>query len=400
MSDFLTENSHHGLILKKCNKNEKIVIIPESIKAIDRCAFEGCDRIEKIVLPEGLIHIPETFVEFLPRLKKICVSEKNRIYASVNGVLYNKYCTSLIACPMDRTLISVPEGVELIQDSAFSHHPWLTDVILPNSLITISDSAFFGCENLARIYIPPSVKVIGRNAFYGTPWLKQQKLKNPFLIINGILVDRNIYQTHVTVPNTVTCIGENAFWGLSKMRSIIIPESVKEIQNYAFGNCSNLREIFLPDGVKCIGYDLFYKYYQDITIHYKGLSFPFRHAFNIELRKFLWMINFQNFDEELDDYNKYHVIWAMFDKNPEDETLLHYIGRHFNSMFCQLIDEQQTQIVEKILKTGKFITQNNIDEFISYAIKNQKPEIQLILINHKYQHFDFHDDDIRRRFAL
>lgn len=63
-----------------------------------------------------------------------------------------------------------------------------TSVILPNSVISIGDSAFAGCSNLTSIVIPNGVKSIGPNAF-------RQSNK---------LVD-------VTIPSSVTSIEEYAF---------------------------------------------------------------------------------------------------------------------------------------------------------------------------------------------
>jgi len=43
----------------------------------------------------------------------------------------------------------------------------------------------------------------------------------------------------------------------------------------------------------------------------------------------------------------------------------------------------------KILDTGKLFTENNIDDYIAYAFEIQDHQKQILLINYKYQHFDF-----------
>lgn len=41
-------------------------------------------------------------------------------YTSIDGVLYNKAVTTLVACPGSKTSVSIPPGVTIIGDAAFS----------------------------------------------------------------------------------------------------------------------------------------------------------------------------------------------------------------------------------------------------------------------------------------
>lgn len=63
-----------------------------------------------------------------------------------------------------------------------------TNYTIPNSVTTIGENAFWGCESLSNINIPNSVKTIGKNAFRGCESL-----------------------TNINIPNSVTTIGEGAF---------------------------------------------------------------------------------------------------------------------------------------------------------------------------------------------
>ena len=94
------------------------------------------------------------------------------------------------------------------------------EYIIPNSVTSIGDYAFYNCSSLTSVTIPNSVTSIGSYAFYGCCGL-----------------------TSVTIPNSVTSIGEEAFRGCSGLTSVIIPYSVTSCGEYVFGDCEKLTEI-------------------------------------------------------------------------------------------------------------------------------------------------------------
>ena len=52
----------------------------------------------------------------------------------------------------DETEYTVPEGVEIIEASAFENCDNLTKVVLPSSLVNIKEKAFYHCNNFHVIY--------------------------------------------------------------------------------------------------------------------------------------------------------------------------------------------------------------------------------------------------------
>lgn len=91
------------------------------------------------------------------------------------------------------------------------------DVVIPDGVTSIGDSAFDNCTSLESVVIPNSVTSIGYCAFSYCTSLES-----------------------VVIPNSVTSIDYCAFYGCENLKSIVITESVTGIGNYAFRGCKKL----------------------------------------------------------------------------------------------------------------------------------------------------------------
>ena len=94
------------------------------------------------------------------------------------------------------------------------------DIILPSSITSIGELAFWNCSNLVSIKLPDSVTTIDESAFVNCGSLK-------FIDFSANLKE----------------IGMCAFWLCDSLESVTIPESVERIGNRAFLNCNSLSEI-------------------------------------------------------------------------------------------------------------------------------------------------------------
>ena len=116
------------------------------------------------------------------------------------------------------TSVVIGDGVTTIGYSAFSHCSSLTSVVIPDSVTSIGNDAFSDCYALTSVVIPDSVTSIGDRAFSFCSAL-----------------------TSVVIGDSVTSIGYSAFWGCSSLSSVVIGDSVTSIDDSAFRYCGSLK---------------------------------------------------------------------------------------------------------------------------------------------------------------
>lgn len=102
------------------------------------------------------------------------------------------------------------------------YHKIVANVVVPDSVISIGDKAFYQCSALTSIKIPNSVISIGQSAFDGCTCLSS-----------------------MTLPSSLVCMGSHAFTDCSKLTSISIPPNVRELSEGVFKNCSALKSVTL-----------------------------------------------------------------------------------------------------------------------------------------------------------
>ena len=199
------------------------VILPNSITRIGKYAFYRCN-LSSIIIPSTIISIGRhAFTNCYP-LTSISVKSANPNYDSRNN------CNAIIETSTN-TLIAgcqntvIPNSVTSIGECAFYNCDSLVSVVIPNSVTSIGNEAFYSCDSLVSIVIPNSVTSIGDNAFGGCRSL-----------------------TSITIPESVTSIGDYAFYRCSSLTSITIPESVTSIGRSVFQDCSSLSSITVEEG--------------------------------------------------------------------------------------------------------------------------------------------------------
>ena len=181
------------------------------------------------------------------------------------------------------TSVTIPDSVTTIGHAAFSNCSSLTSVTIPNSVTTIGNETFYLCNSLTSVTIPNSVTTIGKYAFTWCSSLTSIDVASGNLNYSskdGVLFNKNKstliqypignQRTEYTVPNSVTTIGVKAFFDCMSLTNVTLPNSVTTIELYAFFNCSSLTNVTIPNSVTTIGEYAFYPCIGLKDVYYSG----------------------------------------------------------------------------------------------------------------------------------
>ena len=127
------------------------IAIPDSVVTIPDYAFEGCTGLTSIVIPSGVVNLGNAFLDCFG-LESISVAAGNTVYDSrdnCNAIIETQKNVLVIGCK--NTVI--PNGVDIIGDSAFRNCSGLTSITIPESVTDVGYSAFYECDSLATVAI-------------------------------------------------------------------------------------------------------------------------------------------------------------------------------------------------------------------------------------------------------
>ena len=237
----------------------KTVIIQTGVTSIGGRAFFDCGSLTSVTIPNSVTSIGKFAFDYCSSLTSINVDADNQYFISLDGNLYNKNRTKLIQYAIGKkdTSFLVPNSVTSIGDYAFYNCDSLTSVSIPNSVTSIGDGAFYDCSSLTSVTIPNSVTSIGKFAFEHCSSLTSINVdadNQYFISLDGNLYNKNRTKliqyargkkdTSFLVPNSVTSIGDYAFYACDSLTSVSIPNSVTSIGDEAFYDCSKLKDVY------------------------------------------------------------------------------------------------------------------------------------------------------------
>lgn len=127
-----------------------------NVESIGAYAFAYCSGLKELNFGARLTSIEfaasSTAFEGCSSLETLTVDEYNMMYKSIDGVLFDKTGSILYLYPAQKagTEYAVPHGVTKINECAFAFNANLERVVLPQTLQTIGNAAFYQVENLHR----------------------------------------------------------------------------------------------------------------------------------------------------------------------------------------------------------------------------------------------------------
>ena len=247
-------------VLMKYLGDGSVVVIPSGIEEISHFAFqnEQCANITEVVIPSSVEEVNCPF-SHCSGLEKITVDAKNPNYQTIDGHLYTKDGSVLVAyapaSKEDRFII--PEGVTNIEAFAFSNCS-LEELVIPASVDKIENAAL--SRGIKHLCIDE-----GNTSYYENNGLLLTKDNKTVLryfgnastveiplgvthIASGAFAECNCLEA-IALSSSIIEIAEHSFYNCKKLQRLSLPTSLKSIRRNAFEGCSSLTEIEIPQGI-------------------------------------------------------------------------------------------------------------------------------------------------------
>lgn len=193
------------------------------------------------------------------------------------------------------TQVVLHDGVQMIDNGAFSHNSSLKKVTLPQNVFNLGDNPFSDCGSLESFEgcfasedgrclihngrllsfapagltgytVPEGITEIKTEVFYNYTNLTSINLPSSLQIIGGS-VFRNCTFTEIELPEGLKSIGGLAFWNCKNLTEITIPESVTTIYDWAFRYCTSLNSITCLPSTPPSGAELMFDDTNDCPIY-------------------------------------------------------------------------------------------------------------------------------------
>ena len=263
-----------------CN-NLKTITIPGSVKSLGRAAFYNCSNLETVNVSNNL----ETVGWF-------AFGETKWFGNQPDGLVYvGKVAYRYKGTMPNNTTIELEEGTLSIAYGAFTECKGLTSIVIPSSVKSIGNIAFYNCNlasvtmksttpieitssafynqvhTKATLYVPVGYKAVYENAEY---WKDFKSIVEKYesgesftaTTVEGVDVTYTIInEDQKTCKVGYTYNKKSAIRSAinkSTVGSVTIPTmvngySVTEVSDYAFFDCKNLTLVTLPSSIKYFG---------------------------------------------------------------------------------------------------------------------------------------------------
>lgn len=208
--------------LVSINVSHPKLLLTMSVLEIGEKAFQYCENLEELIMPNCVITIGRYAFEYCFNFKKVYFSKK----------------------------------LKTIEEYAFSNCKNLEQIYLPEGLDTISKACFHGCYMLKSVYIPNTITVLERILFSYCMNLEEIDFPNNLeKIKKGCFSDCNKL-SKINFPNTLTEIGSYAFLS-TNLEEVVLPPNINHINDYAFADCKKLSKVMLTQNTPTLGDNVF-----------------------------------------------------------------------------------------------------------------------------------------------
>ncbi len=246
-------------------------VLPDEVTYIAPLAFEGANQMTSLTLNSKVKGIGDRAFLFCTAMTKFVVPEANESFSTIEGVLYSKDQTKLIAYPAGLKADSYTLGAKVssIQPGAFltPMHLQAVEVATGNTALKSVDGILYTADGSKLLYLPigsqtielegklalsEGLKEISSLALAYNPRLKELILPASLERIDAMALAYNATMKSFAwaegVTPQVVSIGDSAFYYDRSLETVPYMPSCTSLGKAAFGLASALKEVHIPAG--------------------------------------------------------------------------------------------------------------------------------------------------------
>ena len=267
---FYLENGNEATVTSRSamlNSYSGKVIIPSTVThdgktytvtSIGADAFRNSSELTEVVLPSTIKRIERFAFSYCSNLRSINIG---RAVTFIGTAAFNE-CTALDVVNIEDLAAWCTVELEnylsspLTNGRLFVNGQEVQDLVIPESVQQVNNDVFGMCRSLKSVTIPGSLSIIGEDAFWGCENLRSVTVNGRVDELGEFSFAYNDYLESFTVNGSVGMIGYAAMAMCPKLAEVILND-VEEFDYYAFNSCESLTAVTIPASTRNLGYASF-----------------------------------------------------------------------------------------------------------------------------------------------